>query len=123
MTPPRHRWHVPVRLEQVPQAGLHLDIVADAAVRAGLAALAGLREQPRLEAAIDVTREGAGLRARGRVSATVGQTCVITLEPLEAMVEEPFEVVFVPAGVAVFPDPAADDSQCQRGLGEHGGIS
>jgi hypothetical protein len=126
MTPPlpRHRWHVPVRLEQVPQDGLHLEIVADAAICAELAALAGLRELPRLEAAIEVTRDGGGLRAKGMVSATVGQTCVITLEPLEAKVEEPFEVVFVPSsGAGAFAGADEDAELLLDGTADLGAIA
>jgi uncharacterized metal-binding protein YceD (DUF177 family) len=101
MSEPAHRWHVPVRLEDVPEAGLHLDLVADEHVRASLAALAKVRDLPRLEAAIDVARHGGGLRATGRICATVGQSCVITLEPLETEVDEAFDVTFAPAGAAV----------------------
>ncbi len=90
-------WHVLIRLEDVPETGLHLDIAADAQVRAGLAALAGVTDMPRLEAALDVVRHGDGLRVTGRVSATVGQTCVVTLEPLQNEVEEPIDVIFAPA--------------------------
>ena len=96
MTKPAQRWRVPVRLEDVPETGLHLDLVADADVRAGLAALAGVRDMPRLEAAIDVVRQGNGLRVTGRVSATVAQDCVVTLEALENPVDEPVDVVFAP---------------------------
>jgi uncharacterized metal-binding protein YceD (DUF177 family) len=103
-SPPAQRWHVPVRLESVPEAGpLHLDLVADAEVRAALAALAGVRDMPRLEAAIDLVRHGNRLRATGRVSATVGQTCVVTLEPLVNRVDEPIDVMFAPL--------AADDPE------------
>jgi hypothetical protein len=87
-------WHVPIRLDDVPETGRHLDLVADEAARANLVALAGLRALPRLEAAIDVVRHGNGLRASGRVSASVGQTCVVTLEPVESEVEEAFDVLF-----------------------------
>src|SRR5712691_13266312 len=90
-------WHVPVRLEDVPETGLHFDLVADEYVRAGLAALVGVPDMPRLEAAIDVARYGNGLRATGRVSATVGQTCVVTLEPMENQVDEPIDVIFAPS--------------------------
>jgi uncharacterized metal-binding protein YceD (DUF177 family) len=122
-TPPRHRWHVPVRLEEVPQAGLHIEIVADAVIRAELAALAGLRELPRLKAAIDVTREGDGLRVRGMMSATVGQTCVITLEPLEAVIDEPFDVVFVPAGARALSDADEDAEPLLDGTADLGAIA
>jgi uncharacterized metal-binding protein YceD (DUF177 family) len=107
MTKPTQRWHIPVRLEDVPETGMHLDVVADADVRAGLAALAGVREMLRLEAAIDVVRHGSGLRATGRVTATVGQDCVVTLEPLESEVDEPIDVVFAPPAVAAAD--SADD--------------
>jgi uncharacterized metal-binding protein YceD (DUF177 family) len=94
------RWHVPVRLEDVPETGLHLNLIATDEVRANLAAFAGLRDLPRLEAVIDVVRQGGGLRATGRVRATAGQSCVITLEPVETEIDEAFDVRFVPAGAA-----------------------
>jgi uncharacterized metal-binding protein YceD (DUF177 family) len=90
-------WQVPVRLEDVPETGLHLDLVAAADVRAGLAALAGVVDMPRLEATLDVVRHGNGLRATGQVTATVKQTCVVTLEPVENEVNEPIDVIFAPA--------------------------
>jgi uncharacterized metal-binding protein YceD (DUF177 family) len=89
-------WHVPLALEDVDEAGHHLDLVANAEVRAGVARMAGLRDLPRLQASFEVTRHGSGLRVRGRVSATVGQTCVVTLEPLANEVEEAIDLVFAP---------------------------
>jgi uncharacterized metal-binding protein YceD (DUF177 family) len=97
-------WHVPVRLEDVPETGLHFDLVADEHVRAGLAALAGVPDMSRLEAAIDVARYGNGLRATGRVSATVGQTCVVTLEPMENQVDEAIDVIFAPSSTSDVAD-------------------
>jgi uncharacterized metal-binding protein YceD (DUF177 family) len=106
MTQPAQPWHVPVRLEDVPETGLHLDLVADEHVRAGLAALAGVVGMPRLEAIVDIVRHGNGLRAIGRVSATVGQTCVVTLEPLQNDVDESIDVIFAPPSAA---DTAAEE--------------
>ncbi len=102
MTKPVQPWHVPIRLEDVPETGLHLDLTADERVRADLAVLAGVPGVPRLEAVIDVARQGTRLRATGRVSATVAQTCVVTLEPMENQVDEPIDVIFAP--------PSAQDS-------------
>jgi hypothetical protein len=107
MIRPAQPWHVPVRLEDVPETGLHVDLVADEHVRAGLAALAGVSGVPRLEAAIDVARYGDGLRATGRVSATVGQTCVVTLEPMENQVEELIDVIFAPSSTGDFVEQNA----------------
>jgi hypothetical protein len=103
-------WHVLVRLEDVPETGLHLDLAADAQVRSGLAALAGATDMPRLEAALDVVRHGNGLRATGRVSATVGQICVVTLEPLQNEIDEAIDVIFAPAaGESAAAELAAEE--------------
>jgi len=88
---------VPVRLDEVPETGLHMDIAADGGVRAAVAATAGVNEVPQLTAAFDVARHGRdGLRVVGTVSARVGQTCVVTLDPVESEIEEHIDVVFVP---------------------------
>jgi uncharacterized metal-binding protein YceD (DUF177 family) len=93
-----HRWRVPVVQAEVPEAGLHVDLVADEKVRADIAELAGLVALPRLGASFDVTPHGrSGLHLVGRVSATVGQTCSVTLEPIENEVDETVDLVFVPA--------------------------
>ena len=107
MIQPPQPWHAPVRFEDVPETGLHFDLVADEHVRAGLATLAGVRDMPRLEAAIDVARYGGGLRATGRVSATVEQTCVVTLEPVENRVDEAIDVIFVPSSTGDVADQNA----------------
>lgn len=93
-------WQVPVAVEDVAETGAHFDLAADAQVRAAVARTAGLRDLPRLEANFDVTRRGAGLRVAGRVSATVGQLCVVTLEPLVTEVEEAIDLLFVPQPTA-----------------------
>ena len=90
-------WQVPVRLEEVPAAGQRFALEADAATRAGLSA-AGLAGMPRLTATFDVARHGRdGLHVAGTVWATVQQTCVVTLEPIESEVEEAIDLTFVPA--------------------------
>jgi len=107
MTQPAQPWHVPILVEDVPETGLHLDLVADEHVRGGLAALAGVPDVRRLEAAIDLARHGNGLRATGRVTATVGQTCVVTLEPIESQVDESIDVIFAPSSPGDFADENA----------------
>jgi hypothetical protein len=89
-------WHIPVAVEEVAQTGQHFDLVADAPVRAAVAKIAGLRDLPRFEANFDLTRRGGGLHVVGSVSATVGQNCVVTLEPLANEIEETIDLVFEP---------------------------
>jgi hypothetical protein len=90
-------WHIPVAAEDVAETGQHFDLAADEIVRAAVARMAGLRELPRLEANFDVTRrDTGGLHVAGQVSATVGQNCVVTLEPLVNEIEEAIDLDFVP---------------------------
>ena len=91
-------WRVPVTFEEIADAGQRFDLVADQPVRAAVAKVAGLRDLPRLEAHFDVTRRGAGgLHVAGKISATVGQNCVVTLEPLANEVEERVDLLFEPS--------------------------
>ena len=90
-------WSVPVAVEDIPDSGLHVAIDAPAAARAELAELAGLRDLPQLSAVFDLTRQGAGVQVSGQVSARVGQTCVVTLEPIESVVAEAVDLKFAPA--------------------------
>lgn len=108
-------WHIPVRLDDVPETGLHLALLANGEVRASLAAFVGLRDLSRFEAVIDVVREGHGLRATGRVRATAGQNCVITLEPVESEIDEAFDVRFVPAASAGTIDAGDADASGRAG--------
>ena len=100
-------WQVPVALEDIPEDGRHFDLEADADVRAAIAKAAGLRGLPRLTANFDVTRRGTeGMHVVGAVSATVGQTCVVTLDPVNNEIEETIDLSFVPQQT---PEPSGDD--------------
>jgi uncharacterized metal-binding protein YceD (DUF177 family) len=109
-------WQVPVAVDDVAEEGQHFDLAADADTRAAVARIAGLRDLPRLEAVLDVTPHGqGGLRVAGRVSATVSQSCVVTLEPLANEVNEDIDLVFLPAA----PVPADDQAGAREpSLGE-----
>ena len=94
-------WRVPVAVEEIADTGQQFDLVADETVRAAVAKAVGLRDLPRFEAHFDVTRRGAaGLHVTGKISATVGQNCVVTLEPLANEVEETVDLLFEPSSTA-----------------------
>jgi len=97
-------WSVPVAVEDIPDTGLHMEIEAPAATRATVAELAAVRALPRLSAVFDLTRQGAGAHVSGRVSALVGQTCVVSLEPIESKLDEAIDVTFSPSADAVSTD-------------------
>lgn len=89
-------WTVPVAVEDIPDTGLHMNLTAPPEIRAIVAAVAGLRGLPALTASFDLSRRGAGIHVIGEVVATVGQTCVVTLDPIENEVKEPIDVLFLP---------------------------
>ena len=91
-------WSVRVARSDVPETGRHFDLLVDEHARTAIAKLAGVIDVPRLEASFDVTRHGRdGLHVVGEVSATVGQICGVTLEPMENKIDEPVDLVFLPA--------------------------
>src|ERR1700677_720030 len=90
-------WSVPVIVAQIADTGLHRDIDADRAARDAMAAVAGLREILSASASIDLTLEKAGrVHVAGRVRARVGQTCVVSLDPIENDIDEAIDLIFAP---------------------------
>jgi hypothetical protein len=109
---PGRLWSVPVSIHDIPETGRRFELDADETIRAAVATAIGLRTLPRLQAIFDVTRRsGDGLRVAGRVGATIGQTCVVTLEPIENEIEESIALDFLPA--------AAADPESGVGKGRH----
>jgi uncharacterized metal-binding protein YceD (DUF177 family) len=90
-------WSVPVIVAQIPDTGLHREIEADRAARDAMAAVAGLREILSASASLDLTLEKAGrVHVAGRVRARVGQTCVVSLDPIENDIDEAIDLIFAP---------------------------
>lgn len=83
-------------VDDIPETGFHIEIEAPETMRAELAEFAGVRELVRLSAVLDLARRGAGARVTGHVSARVGQSCVVTLEPIESDIEETVDLRFAP---------------------------
>jgi hypothetical protein len=114
MIDPIKPWRAAVAVAEIPDEGLHREIEAGEAERQAIAALAGLRELPRLAASFDLMPAGGGrVHVRGRVTAAAGQTCVVTLEPLTSEVDEEVDVMFSPqaadqAAAAASEDDAED---------------
>ena len=110
MTDPGSVWSNPISIEDVPERGMHVDLVADEAARAEIAKIAGLRDLPRLTASFDITREGTdALRIAGEVSATVGQNCVVTLEPIENEIREGIDLLFASRAKGSIADSGGKD--------------
>lgn len=98
MTDRADPWRVPVAVAQIPETGLHRDIEADKAAREGMAEVGGLREVLSANASLDVTpKSGGRFHVAGRVRAQVGQTCVVTLDPIESDIDEAIDLIFAPS--------------------------
>ncbi len=103
-------WRAAVTVAEIPEAGLHREIEASESERQAIAAIAGLRELPRLAASLDlVPGEGDRVHVTGRVTGSVGQTCVVTLEPLTSELDEDVDVMFAPEAEATAARSKADD--------------
>ena len=90
-------WRYQVVVAKIPDTGLHRDIEADAGTRAAMAELAEVREILSAQASFDVTlRQDSRVHVAGRVRARVGQTCVVTLDPIETDIDEAIDLEFAP---------------------------
>jgi hypothetical protein len=110
---PDRPWSVPVRVEEVPDTGLSMHLCADQSLRDKIARIAGVLALPRLEADFLVTRRGRGLRVVGEVSATVDQTCVVSLEPIESRISETVDLIFEPVPANDLPSLARGDPESE----------
>ena len=94
----------------IPATGRRFDLAADAGVRAAIAKFAGLLALPRFAATFELTRHGHdSVRVEGHISATVEQSCVFTLEPMEGQVEEDVDLVCAPPREPTPSDGSRDE--------------
>lgn len=114
----RDPWRSFVNVAQIPDIGLHREIEADDATRAAMAAIAGLRDISSVRAAFDLShRSGGRVHVSGRVKARVGQTCVVTLEPIENTIDEEVDLIFAPAE-EIAPQGDGDDDDGESAMAE-----
>jgi uncharacterized metal-binding protein YceD (DUF177 family) len=98
-----------VRIDSI-RDGDRLELAADEAERNAVAKRLGLGAIDRLEGHATLERKGDVVRARGRLVASLEQSCVVTGEPVPAHVDEPFSLVFVPE-----PQIAGGDEEIELG--------
>ena len=103
----------PVRLDPLGSEPRALAIEAEAAERAALAKRFGLVAIERLSAEARLVRKGTEIMASGRIAAAVAQSCVASGEPVEAIVDEPFELVFRPSPSEIRPDEEVELNEAE----------
>ncbi|HEU4986032.1 MAG TPA: DUF177 domain-containing protein [Rhizobiaceae bacterium] len=96
----------PVNVQRLPQKGMPVTIVADDEQRKALADAHGLVSVDGFRSDLTIRPwKKDGVRVSGTVKADIVQTCVVTLDPLEAHIEEEISAIFVPEGSSLARDP------------------
>jgi uncharacterized metal-binding protein YceD (DUF177 family) len=91
----------PLEFSRVPPQGSTETISAEPQECAELARRFGLPALHSLEAELKVSRwRGEGLKIKGRFTADLDQTCVVTLDMFRSRLTDDFERYFLPAGAA-----------------------
>jgi len=98
-----------LRLDQI-RDGERVDLTADETERAAICGRLGIEAVDRLDAHASLSRDGDVVRVEGRLAASLTQSCVITRDPVAAHVDEPFELLFMPA-----PAPGGPDEEIELG--------
>lgn len=110
-------WSVPVAVAQIPDTGMHREIEASPSECRALAGLGGLREVAFAHASLDLAlMRGGRVHVVGRVTARIGQTCVVTLDPIESAIDETIDLIFappeqIPALADLVDDAAESDAE------------
>lgn len=83
-----------VVIDNIPPEGLHVEIEAGAAERAAIAARLGVPQVNRLKGVFKVVRSVGGVDLDATIDAAVIRECVVSLEPFEETIAEPFRLSF-----------------------------
>jgi uncharacterized metal-binding protein YceD (DUF177 family) len=104
-------FHRPLSLDRIGAHGLDMTVEATASECAALAVRMNLPAVLSVSCVFHLIRESRDkILARGVLHARITQTCVISLEDFDVLLEEGFQVRFVPAGEESDDiDPESDD--------------
>lgn len=113
-------WRASVAVAQIPTSGLRCDLEADPATRRTLAEVAGLRDLVSAHAEFDLLPESGGkVHVTGRLRARIGQSCVVTLDPIENEIDEPIDLTFAPVDqLEHLDDQSADDDDGESNVSD-----
>ena len=94
-------WRVPVIVAQISDTGVQRQIEASSREREAMAKVAGVREVLSARASFDLSpKSGGRVHVTGNVRARIGQTCVVTLDPIESEIDEEIDLMFAPEAEA-----------------------
>jgi len=107
-----------IRLDNLPTNGRVLEVAATPEQRERLAERLHIEGVAALTAKLEARPFRDGIRVRGKLTATVSQSCVVTFEPVTETIDESIDRIFLPgqedrysgpAGAEVFVDLEGDD--------------
>jgi uncharacterized metal-binding protein YceD (DUF177 family) len=89
----------PVKVGNISANAVTVRLEANEAERKALRDLWAVLDVQSLKAELQIARwKRDGVKIKGRVQATIVQACVVTLEPVVSLIDEPVEAIFVPEG-------------------------
>ena len=83
-----------IDIDDISRAGKHFRLAANDKEREKVAARLGAPSVEKLEGAMHVTVTKTAVRVVGEVSAELTRICVASLEPMQEIISEPFEIDF-----------------------------
>lgn len=95
----RKTFSFPVKVAHVGANPVSVKLEANETERQALAERWSVLQVDAFTAQLDILRwKRDGVRIKGSVSASIAQSCVVTLEPVEQIIDETLEALFVPEG-------------------------
>ena len=118
----------PMAVDRLPSEGTEVHVVATPQEREALARDFGLPAIGSLEGRFKVTGATHRIQVRGRVTAAVTQTCGVTLDPFDAVLDEEVEVDFtapdaLPSAVAEHMDGVPTQDEIVNGRIDLGSLT
>lgn len=94
----KYPWSILVQVLKVPESGENRVLEANVEQRAGIAELGRILAVTDLKADVTMVPVGGrNIKVSGRLKAVVEQACVVTLEPVVSVIDEPIEQLYAPA--------------------------
>jgi uncharacterized metal-binding protein YceD (DUF177 family) len=97
-----------VRIDRLPTGGRSVEVELDEAQREQLAAALKLSSVEYFAASLTVVPLRGGLRAQGKLNATIVQPSVVSFDPVTQVIDEAIDRVFLPAEHGPPPTPGAE---------------
>ncbi|MDA4848812.1 YceD family protein [Hoeflea poritis] len=92
-------FHYRVNVGHLSAKPVTVSLEADSKERLEMAERWGVSRIDDVSAVLELTRwKRDGVRVKGRVQASIEQSCVVTLEPVTTTIDEPVDALFVPEG-------------------------